>query len=249
MAQARKSSFQMFGERTAATVIGWQDVWPGPTPRYPFPANPEELEVVSAAAENSAGGTGVQSVRLTLMDASWRIVRKSVTLNGLTPVAVPDGPYRRVLRMVAQTAGSYGWTEGDAIDARTTGGAVLQRMNVDTNSGRACIWTFSADQWPWGINAWRTQILAVKKEASVQFELQARNVTTGLAWLDLDMSPQLDQDSRGYVNAFPPLCDLQQQVWDMRVTFVSDTVSEGVYAGVRILRNDDSIPTIDDVFA
>lgn len=242
-------SLLILGERGSETAIGFQDCWPGPTSRFQFFTSAQSLEVISGSANNTAAGTGARIIRLVLLDATFQRVQQDVTLNGTTAVAVPGGPYMRCLKARVLTAGSFGFVETAEVDLRiASGGAVLQRLLADTNSGRAGTWTFTPDQHPWGMFGWGGFISDTTQTTVIQFELQIRNQTKGWAWEVIDFSPELDDNFRSVQALIPPnTSDDPDDIYDMRVSFESDKAGTRVEAGVLITREEQGIPTFTEV--
>ena len=240
------------GERGAESVIGFQDCWPGPTNRFQFFSAPQSLEVVSGSADNKGtptAGTGARSLRLVLLDATFSRVQQDVILDGTTPVAVPGGPYMRCLGARVLTAGSYGFVQTAEVDLRiASGGAVLQRLLSDTNKGRATTWTFTPDQYPWGIIGWGGFISQTTQSTVIKFELQIRNFTQDWAWEVLDFSPELNDQTRSFNFIFTPnTADIKTDIYDMRVSFQSDKASTKVENAVFLIRNEPGIATFSEV--
>jgi hypothetical protein len=96
---------------------------------YVFPVTAVNVEVVSTSANDSAGGTGARTIRIEGLDANYNVILDDITLNGLTPVAIPR-PYLRVNFVTVTTAGSL-QTNAGAITVRTvTGGNVLSTISL-----------------------------------------------------------------------------------------------------------------------
>lgn len=86
------------------------------------------LEIVSTSAQDAASGTGCAVVRIDGLDGNLNIVSFNVTLNGLTPVALPQ-QLRRVQAMIGLTKGSgapYTTTNIGDISVRDAGGGTVR---------------------------------------------------------------------------------------------------------------------------
>lgn len=121
-----------------------EDIWNGGGTYTGFPDNAETVEVFSSDANDNAAGTGARTVRLTGLDANWRIYAETVTLNGTTPV-VTTGTFRRVHTASVISAGSGGVNAG-TITARqsTTTSAVFLVMAVGINQTNVGAYTVPA---------------------------------------------------------------------------------------------------------
>lgn len=69
------------------------DVWSGASV-YPFMTAATSLEVVSSSASDTAAGIGMQSVTITGLDASYNAITSTVSMNGITAVAIPTQFFR-----------------------------------------------------------------------------------------------------------------------------------------------------------
>lgn len=240
-------ALQLFAD--ADTIIGTRDVWPGAANLYPFFTSTQSLEIVSDDAANSAAGTGARTLGLRLLDANWAPVKQTVTLNGTTPVAVPGGPYWRCLTALVETSGSYGKIENGPVRVRiASGGADCQVLKVDTTEGRASNWTFTPDNYPFGLHGWSAFIADVNKSTIIKFVLQVRNVTQSGSWVTLDPSPELDDTNRFYLSRFSPITTRDpSDVYDMRISMESDTADTAVQVHYQMLFNEPSLNTVDQL--
>jgi hypothetical protein len=79
--------------------------------RYPFPTSAATFTIESDNANDTAAGTGAQTVFVTLLDANRDVFTETVTLNGTTPVNFAAPGYRINAAAVA-TVGSGGANAG-----------------------------------------------------------------------------------------------------------------------------------------
>lgn len=105
------------------------------------------LEAVSTSAQDSATGTGCATIRIDGLDANLNIVSVVVTLNGLTPVAIPQ-QMRRVQAVIGLTKGSgaaYTTTNLGDVDVRDAGGGTVRaRMPAGNGFSSQAIGTVPA---------------------------------------------------------------------------------------------------------
>lgn len=108
-------------------IVGQEDIWTGGG-TYPWMTAATSLEIVSSSANDTAAGTGARTVQIQGLDANYVEVNQTITLNGVTPVAVPTQIFRINAALVV-TAGS-GNTNAGTVTIRDSGGgttrAVLQ---------------------------------------------------------------------------------------------------------------------------
>jgi hypothetical protein len=127
---------------TRAFAIGYNpDVDTGTTPEdawgsnglYPWLPAPTSLEVVSTGASDANAGTGAHTISITTLDVNYVSTSQTITLNGLTPVAIPGSPLR-INACRCTSAGSGGVNAGDIIirdaGAGATRGIILTGIGV-----------------------------------------------------------------------------------------------------------------------
>lgn len=136
--------FSIIGRRLSFTgTTAYEDLadWLT-TPSFPLVAGTETWEVVSASANDTAAGTGARSVQIHYLDSAWLPQATNVTLNGLTPVAVPAmANCKAVQWMHSLTVGSGGVAAGN-ITLRTVSGAVThERIQAGGNQSLSCRYT------------------------------------------------------------------------------------------------------------
>ena len=73
---------------------------------YQTPTSLTSLELVSSDANDSSAGTGARTVIVEGIGENWEEVSETVTLNGITAVALTTD-FLRVYRMYVETSGTY----------------------------------------------------------------------------------------------------------------------------------------------
>lgn len=112
---------------------------------YPYPSVAGALEVVSSDAADAAAGTGMRTVLIMGLDAEWLLKSEIVTLNGITPVALP-GTWIRTHRMYGITAGSGKVNVGTVTVRPSGGGVTLLDIPPDFGQSVHGIFTVPADR-------------------------------------------------------------------------------------------------------
>lgn len=131
-----------FGENP--NISGPEDIWPGGGDYTGFPEELETLQALSTSADDSAAGTGAQTIQIEGLDADWNIIKEIVTLDGLTPV-VTTGQFRRVHHVTVLTAGSTGGNVGKiTVRHSQTTANVFSVMSVGFNRSTDCAYTIPA---------------------------------------------------------------------------------------------------------
>lgn len=106
------------------TTDGGVLVWDSRT-IFTFLTSAQNLEIVSASASDTSAGVGGRTVAIELIKPDYSVTTEVVTLNGLTPVAIPNGPYIFVNYTTVITAGSTFSNVGN-LSVRVSGGGALQ---------------------------------------------------------------------------------------------------------------------------
>lgn len=119
-----------------------EDVW-SVGGLYPWMTTATALEIVSTSANDAAAGTGARTVLIQGLDANYLEVNQTVTLNGLTPVAVPTSLFR-VNSALIMSAGSGAINAGDINIRRVTGGIVQAQIPLGYGITRQAIFTVPA---------------------------------------------------------------------------------------------------------
>jgi len=83
----------------------YQLLWDCTTTDYTWPTTALAMSIVSTDANDAVAGTGVRTVTVYGLDANWAEQTVTVTMNGLTPVAI-TGTWLRINKIIATTAGS-----------------------------------------------------------------------------------------------------------------------------------------------
>lgn len=119
-----------------------EDVWSGGGV-YPWMTSATSLEMVSTSAADSAAGTGARTVVWQQLDTGYAEFTQSVTLNGLTPVALPRQAFRNQAGLIT-SAGSGKTNAGDIILRDAGGGTVRAIIPAGYGITRQSIFTVPA---------------------------------------------------------------------------------------------------------
>lgn len=102
-------SFRKFGMNSSADT-GTEEVWPLGTIRT-LPAAAGTVSIVSDSANDTAAGTGCQTLMVEGLDADYVEIAEQVTMSGLTPV-VTTKEFLRVNRSYVMDTGSLRINDG-----------------------------------------------------------------------------------------------------------------------------------------
>ena len=101
---------------------------------YVWQTAAESLELVSNSAADAAAGTGARTVMVTGLDSTYAHIQETVTMDGVTPVALVNS-YLRVNSTIVVTAGSDGRNAG-TITLRVPGpGATRDSISLIGTTG------------------------------------------------------------------------------------------------------------------
>jgi len=103
-----------FGSRDdVQDVTAGSDIWQGAATTIPIP--PEagvQMSVVSTSAQDASGGTGIKTLKVNYIKADGTSGDETITLAGLTPVALTDPNIRFIQGIHAATVGTGGSAGG-----------------------------------------------------------------------------------------------------------------------------------------
>lgn len=136
----------------------FEDVWMG-LGSLVYPTANESWEVVSSSNDDAAAGSGARTVTIIALDSTYaQLAPVTVTLNGMTPVALPNGAvyFRKNLFTVATvgTLGSAGVNAGNITLRVASAGATRGIISTGTNGsfcshytvplGKSALWIQSS---------------------------------------------------------------------------------------------------------
>jgi hypothetical protein len=107
------------------------DIWNSTASTYPWMTAATALEVVSSSAQDAPAGTGIQSIVINGLDATYTQVAQTITLNGTTAVAIPTSLFRinNALTLVKGSgAAATGVTNAGDITIRDSGGGTTRAL-------------------------------------------------------------------------------------------------------------------------
>jgi hypothetical protein len=116
----------------------------GVSAAYTWPASAQQMEVVSASANDAAAGTGVRTVRIYYLDGSGVEKTTDVTLNGLTAVSTTATDIYRVQSFRAMTVGTGGVAAGNIDLRHLSDTPIYSRILTGYTQGRAAIYQVPA---------------------------------------------------------------------------------------------------------
>jgi len=105
------------------------------------------MEVVSNSANDTAAGTGARTVTVSYLDSAYTARTAVLSMNGLTPVAVPL-PVMRVNSLRVSTSGTFGASNAGALSVRLAGGlgATYAYLRAGNGLARSSLYTVPTGQ-------------------------------------------------------------------------------------------------------
>lgn len=128
-----------------------QDVWSGSVlgtlnginhAFIQIPQTAVSMEVVSDSANDTAAGTGARTVQVQYLDSNYVAKAVTLTMNGLTPVAMPEN-VQRINSFIVISSGTFIGNNIGNISIRLTGGlgATYSYMAAGTGIARSSLFT------------------------------------------------------------------------------------------------------------
>lgn len=141
---ARRSAFEItvFGSRTGnfATSPNFTDVADFALETvqssrvFAALAGTEELEAISTSANDTSAGSGVQTLRVSGLDANWDMQTQIVTLNGTTAVSLGSTRWRAINSIESATLGTArGGGAGTITVRRASDDQIVAQINAGGN--------------------------------------------------------------------------------------------------------------------
>lgn len=141
---------------------------------YQMPTAAQSLELLSSDANDTSAGTGARTVIVEGLGSDWTEATETVTMNGITPVALST-QFVRVYRMKVATSGTYAIADtgshAGTLTLRTAGGgptwaSIVLENGLATGQSQIACYTV-----PKGKTAWVTSgrvTLETGKSATLQ---------------------------------------------------------------------------------
>lgn len=137
---AGHSRLLVSGENLAIdTASAPEDMWVGGG-LYPFGGGTTTLEVFSASASDTSGGTGARTVLLSGVGNNFDLITEVVTLLGTTAVTTTNA-FREINNCQVVSAGSGRWNAGDITIRRSVAGATIDIIPAGGAISRKLVYT------------------------------------------------------------------------------------------------------------
>ncbi len=119
----------------ASVGSGEETIWEGATASvlYAYPSAAKVMTVSSDSSDDAAAGTGARTIKITGLDADYREITETLTLDSSVAVSSVES-FLRVFRAEIETAGSGGQNDGTVyVGASTVAGGVPSEIYAQIN--------------------------------------------------------------------------------------------------------------------
>jgi hypothetical protein len=137
------STMSKFGQNPDVDAAAEEDIWDGggvwaaPTAA--------RVHTLTGHANDTAAGTGAQTVQVQGLDASGDFQEETVTMNGAGGQAT-SGSYTMIHRMYVVTAGATGWNEGNILATAAVDATITARISIGNNQTLMAIYKIPASR-------------------------------------------------------------------------------------------------------
>lgn len=209
-----------------------EDVWTGGG-LYPWMTAATSLEILSASAVDAAAGTGARTVLINALDINHVEVPLTLTLNGVTPVALPQQIYR-INSALVMTAGSGEVNAGD-ITIRDLGGGTVRAI-IPTGYGvtRQSMFTTPAGH---TLQVTSNLFCFNRASAGARFATFATFFRSPAGVRRLPLEITIGDEPPYRHDGLPGLIVPEKNDFALRCTFASNNDSDVTAAWLGVLRN------------
>ena len=131
------ASVNKFGRNTDTDAL--EDIWDGGG-TWVAPTAARIHDIVSTLAADAAAGTGLRTVRVFGLDASFVLQQEDITLNGITNVPTVN-TYTRIFRLQGLTFGSGQTNAGIVTATAQSDGTVTAQMSAGISQTMMAIYS------------------------------------------------------------------------------------------------------------
>lgn len=194
------------------------------------------MQVVSSAATDANGNTGVQKVKIRYLKADYTEAEEEVTMNGVTPVLTVAVDILRINYFHTSQVGSGGVASGD-ITLQNIGGTVnYSRISTGLNTMMQCFYTVPLNK-QLVLKSWRIGSGSPTGGAFVQFLLRATaQDNNGVSTFTKDLFQIWDlvnvQDNQAYLPLEVPYVFPAKT--DIKVSAISDKATSNAQCSAVI---------------
>lgn len=197
---------------------------------YPWMTGSTSLEIVSASADDASAGTGARTVLVNGLDAAWAEVAQVITLNGITPVAIPT-PLYRINSALIMSAGSGRVNAGDIMIRDTGGGTSRSILPAGIGITRQSQFTCPAG-YTLSINS---LLLSINRPSSARDVAVATFIQSSSGFYRLPVEASVDGNPYRH-DGLPGIIVPEKTDFGLRCTYVSAANTNLTAAWLGVLR-------------
>jgi len=137
-------AFAIPGRRDGISAVGLADITQIPSTAAPFVVpNPggQQLEILSASSQDTAAGTGIQTLELEFLDSAGAEQAETITMNGTSPVATVSTDIDKVQWMHGVTVGTNSVGLGNITLRSTAAGTTFEYIAAGGNQSLSARYT------------------------------------------------------------------------------------------------------------
>lgn len=208
-----------------AVGTSWTDVWSNSAGSLTHLTTAYTVTATSSSANDTAAGSGAQTIRVEGLDENWTVATEDITMNGVSASSATTTTFIRVYRAYVLTTGTYGGRNAGTIDIKETNGSTIQAqipLISTLGAGQTLMSQYTVPALKTGYVVGMHVDVASSKtvNVSVEFRLNADDVTTPYSpW----RKALHIQGVSGSTSLLPPLPFIFPQKTDIRVLAKTDT--------------------------
>lgn len=169
------SHVNKFGANDDIDTGSNEDIWDFGS-QHQFQSSAQSLEALSSSANDSASGTGANTIRVLGVDDNYNEIYEDVTLNGTTAVNLTQ-KFLRANCAYVLTAGTDETNDGDITVRIVSGGDEYCQINEGNGQTLMCIYTIPAGKTGY-MTSWSSGIYGAPS-SGVSVDLKLRRRTEG----------------------------------------------------------------------
>jgi len=199
----------------------------GPSTTYVFPTVAQQMTIVSASANDTLAGTGVQKIMIHYLDNNYAVQTETVSMNGTTPVNTAATNILRINGVHSIQAGTLGRADGNIALTNTAQTITYAFVLAGNNTARQAVYTVPA-----GVTGYINHWQASSGSTGSHFCQTILQATThdGVIWPGVFMvQDETGTQNNGVVMTFPIPIPIPATA-DVKISAISDSGAANVIA-------------------
>lgn len=160
----------------------------------------EDVDIVSADANDTAAGTGARTVKIWYLDANFAMGTETVSLAGTTPVELTEQNITYILKAEIQTTGTGLASAGAITIAAVTGGEIFGVIDAGKRDMGNCAYMIPAGHTGYVHGFWADVDAVAAGQGTAEIALQVAHagfsgVVGSETWRTIAKLTQIENDS------------------------------------------------------